>query len=269
MISLSDSAVSLWVRAGAYSCQHLTDGYISQQVLRVLHGVDEVVDELVQMELWKQVDGGWVFHDWGEFQETSEAVKTRRERAKERMRKARAAKGSASECSREQPENVRANFARSSHNPDPTRPIKEKNVQADFEAWWNEYPRKVGKKAAETAYRRALKDVDSSVLVTAAKAYAKANADTDQKFIALPTTWLNQGRWDEFDTATSDPEALLRECWQAGRIGKITELTGWKAPIFRHPEDPSVDKEIALRDHYRRVIEDNRSELIQRLKEVS
>lgn len=86
--TLSDAAVTLWVRAGSYSCQHLTDGFVKSGALRLL-GDPEAVGELVAADLWHEVDGGWVFHDWDEYQETSDAVKKRREEARERQRKFR------------------------------------------------------------------------------------------------------------------------------------------------------------------------------------
>ena len=66
-----------------------------------------------------------------------------------------------------------------------------------------------------------------------------------------------------------DPEQLLAESWEAGRIGKICELTGWIPPTFRHPEDPTIDRDTALRDYARQVIDDHRDELLMRLREVN
>lgn len=90
---LSNDAVALWVRAGAYCCQHLTDGFVKASVLRML-GERESADELVDSGLWRDVTGGWRFHDWDEYQETSETVKKRREDARDRQRKAREARES-------------------------------------------------------------------------------------------------------------------------------------------------------------------------------
>lgn len=86
--TLSDAAVTLWVRAGAYSCQHLTDGVIKAPVLRLL-GDREAAVELVAAGLWVEASDGWRFHDWDEYQETSETVKQRRADARERQRRAR------------------------------------------------------------------------------------------------------------------------------------------------------------------------------------
>lgn len=87
--TLSDAAVTLWVRAGAYSCQHLTDGLIKRPVLRLV-GTADAAAELVDANLWIDEVDGWRFHDWDEYQETSETVKKRRDDARERQRRARA-----------------------------------------------------------------------------------------------------------------------------------------------------------------------------------
>lgn len=89
--ALSDSAVATWVRAGSYSCQHLTDGFIATAVLRMV-GDKDTAGELVTAGLWDIVAGGWQFHDWDEYQETSTAVKERRAAARDRQRKSRAAR---------------------------------------------------------------------------------------------------------------------------------------------------------------------------------
>lgn len=86
--TLSDAAVVLWVRAGSYSSQHLTDGVIARPVLRLV-GTAEAAAELVAAGLWLEHPDGWEFHDWGEYQETSETVKKRREDARDRQARAR------------------------------------------------------------------------------------------------------------------------------------------------------------------------------------
>ncbi len=91
ILALSAEAVALWVRAGAYSCQHLTDGVIHEPVLRLL-GSDAAAVELQEAGLWLRTGGGYEFHDWDEYQETSETVKKRRNDARDRQRRAREAR---------------------------------------------------------------------------------------------------------------------------------------------------------------------------------
>ena len=78
---------------------------------------------------------------------------------------------------------------------------------AEFEAWWAAYPRKVGKLAAFRAYQTAKRHLGGEAtprLLAGAQAYGAATAGKDEKYIAHPTTWLNQGRWD--DAATARPK---------------------------------------------------------------
>ncbi|MGS2805369.1 hypothetical protein [Nocardia sp. MW-W600-9] len=131
-VGLSDSAVALWVRAGAYACQHLTDGAIAAPVLRMV-GDKAAAEELVAAGLWDESAGGYTFHDWAEYQETSESVKERRAAAKERQRRSRAAreakKAVAEPDSGERTEPVTPDVTRDNtreySTPDPTRPDQE------------------------------------------------------------------------------------------------------------------------------------------------
>ena len=86
--TLSDAAVTLWVRAGAYSCQHLTDGVIAKPVLRLV-GVESAAGELVDAGLWIEHPDGWVFHDWDDYQETRDAVRKRRDDWRDRQKRSR------------------------------------------------------------------------------------------------------------------------------------------------------------------------------------
>lgn len=80
VVELSPEAVALWVRAGSYAAQHLTDGAVTLGTLRMLGAGRETADELVLSGLWDHVDTRtWAFHDWAEYQPASIATKERRE----------------------------------------------------------------------------------------------------------------------------------------------------------------------------------------------
>lgn len=100
VLNLSDGATALWVRAGAYCCQHLTDGVVLSSVLRVL-GSEDAARELVAVGLWKSTRQGFEFHDWSDYQETSAAVKKRREEQRDRQRKRRASRDSSRNVTRD------------------------------------------------------------------------------------------------------------------------------------------------------------------------
>jgi hypothetical protein len=57
------------------------------------------------------------------------------------------------------------------------------------------YPRKVGKKAALAAIRRACRTIPAQDLLAFVQRYATARDGQDAKYTPLPATWFNQGRW--------------------------------------------------------------------------
>lgn len=144
VLNLSDGATALWVRAGSYCCQHLTDGVVLSSVLRVL-GSEDAAEELVAVGLWKSTRRGFEFHDWSEYQETSATVKKRREEQRDRQRKRRASRDSARNVTRDKSvtDGVtngerHAPVTRECATPDPARPgparpdqVKTKNTSAE------------------------------------------------------------------------------------------------------------------------------------------
>lgn len=69
-----------------------------------------------------------------------------------------------------------------------------------FAAFWEAYPKKVGKEAARKAWKRVKPDAALYERILRAVDAAKG---CDQwcreggRFIPNPATWLNQGRWDD------------------------------------------------------------------------
>ena len=73
------------------------------------------------------------------------------------------------------------------------------NVDLAFRRFWDEVPRKDGKKPAHTAFKRALKVASEDTIIDGMKAYAsmvKAKG-TEAQYILMPATWLNQARWED------------------------------------------------------------------------
>ena len=69
-----------------------------------------------------------------------------------------------------------------------------------FARWWEAYPNKVGKQAAERAYATACRKIgghDPPRILLDGLQRALASGVWDEGFIPHPTTWLNQGRWDD------------------------------------------------------------------------
>ena len=92
--------------------------------------------------------------------------------------------------------------------PDVTRTIendseRKESLKTLFDRFWEVVPRKVGKKAAMTAFKAAVKSVDAEALISGMDRYAKKvrSERTEARYIVHPTTWLQQGRWDDEEAA--------------------------------------------------------------------
>lgn len=72
-----NAAMGLWVRAGSWSCAQLTDGFIAKAMANAMANECDA-DALVVAGLWDEVEGGYQFHDWQEFQPSAEDEKEKR-----------------------------------------------------------------------------------------------------------------------------------------------------------------------------------------------
>ena len=72
---------------------------------------------------------------------------------------------------------------------------KKESILIKFNAFWNVYPRKVGKKKAEDAYKIALRKTTLEIIFVAAERYR--DVTTDIKFCKHPATWLNGECWND------------------------------------------------------------------------
>ncbi|AUG28774.1 MULTISPECIES: hypothetical protein [Microbacterium] len=86
------AAMGLWALAGSHCMSYLTDGVVERWFVESKPNGVKLAAALVKAGLWDEHEDGWVFHDWDEFQPTSEKVLEDRADARERMRKVRANK---------------------------------------------------------------------------------------------------------------------------------------------------------------------------------
>lgn len=127
VLGLSDSAIALWVKAGSWCSQQLTDGFVPESARNLLGIREESVyggnaAELVEADLWSEIDGGWEFCNWSEFQPSKSAVEERREADRRRKAEAREKKRRLREESAGSPSGHVAESRAESALPDPTRP---------------------------------------------------------------------------------------------------------------------------------------------------
>lgn len=81
-----NAAMGLWVRAGAWSMQNLTEGFIPSKAAKTL-GTAPQASSLVNAGLWLQTEGGYQFHEWGTRQMSAEQIAERRRKRAEAGRK--------------------------------------------------------------------------------------------------------------------------------------------------------------------------------------
>ena len=136
-------AMGLWVVAGSWCADQLTDGFVPDYMAQRLDP-DYVkhAAALVAAKLWvpgeKGDETGWYFHQWSEEgrQPTAASVNAKRDDARERMAKLRAERAEAAKNKTKRSQHVRANTSGTSQEvastptrPDPTRPSISNEIE--------------------------------------------------------------------------------------------------------------------------------------------
>lgn len=87
-VMAGNAAMGLWVRAGSWSMQTLSDGFIPDLIVSQL-GTPAQAKKLVEVGLWDRLPTGYAFHQWEQRQPTKSQVHADREATAERQRKSR------------------------------------------------------------------------------------------------------------------------------------------------------------------------------------
>ncbi len=116
-----------------------------------------------------------------------------------------------------------------------------------FLEFWNRYPRRIGKRKAESAYDTACKSLVKreglspakarEKILMAAVAFAKQVHNTKIEFVPHPATWLNQGRYDDElfcrEEKASKPASILPSCPYCGGLGNVIVINeAWQREVF-------------------------------------
>lgn len=81
VLGASPGALGLWVVAGSWSAQNLTEGFVPRHVLpRLIQRADKFATELERVGLWFRTENGFQFHDWTDYNPTREEAVAARER---------------------------------------------------------------------------------------------------------------------------------------------------------------------------------------------
>ena len=106
--------------------------------------------------------------------------------------------------------NVNANVNANDNNKTSSPPRTASDAR--FDIFWQTYPKKVGKKAAQSAWKKAKITSEQFQDVIRAVEEQQQSDQWNRGFIPNPATWLNQGRWDdEVPEARAAPGDVLSE----------------------------------------------------------
>jgi hypothetical protein len=246
-----DSApMGLWVLAGSWAAQNGTDGWVPEDELdRWDDDWHSLAQRLVRAGYWwpQERDGesGYGFTDWHDYNDPADMASksgTYGNHVRWHVNEGRV-EPECQHCPKEPddqgeyrgdiaPESggdrgaISGGDSRSGSgaialpepDPNPTRPHSPASADAEraaeFEAWWDAYPRKRDKGHAAKAYRAARKKVDADTLLTAIKAQTPSITARGIDYVPYPATWLNGERWtdqsDRTASAASNPDSWMR-----------------------------------------------------------
>lgn len=201
-------------RAIEYSARQETDGFVPEQQARRLCadlvmdlGADwiEIVKALIEVGRWIEAPGGYLIHDFLDYNPPRAKRDADRQAARERMAAARANK-------RGRSQDVRANTSGSSGNPVPVpQPVPQRSTPSStavdtddplrgFEEFWDAWPqrggRKVGRGKAEERWRKLSLD-DRRAAYRGARHYAAASQAGHQGAMDA-WRWLRDQLWVDF-----------------------------------------------------------------------
>ena len=135
-------AAGLWVVAGSWSSQQMTDGFVPDYMIEAWKPTRLTVESLVNAGLWERVRGGFEFRSWLEYNPSKQQTEDKRAADAERKQRNREKKRRESAGSSGESENVTVGHSGASRRdaesvrrspgptrPDPTRPgPKEEGV---------------------------------------------------------------------------------------------------------------------------------------------
>ena len=95
------------------------------------------------------------------------------------------------------------------HSLPPKSDLKSNGHAEEFEQFWRAYPKKVGKKKAQLAWKKAGDRPEIAQVIRRIEESKRTDQWTKDngQFIPHPSTWINEGRWDDEPTQTP-PSAM-------------------------------------------------------------
>lgn len=240
--SIRNEAMGLWTFLGSWAAQHETDGFVPEHIVDDFGGTPEIIDALVEAELWDRESNGVTFRNWSSYQPLRAEKDEERAKTAERVRRYRERqKGKKTAPTSKASNGVTSSGVTDLYaRPDPTRPDpvttplppegellatpeppKPKAfVYPDaFERFWAAWPKPGdNKRPAFTAWEKATKGTSRKPpritvedLQAAVERYAAdpglPDPKTEARFIPAASSWINQDRWENGPLPPRGPAA--------------------------------------------------------------
>ena len=111
--------------------------------------------------------------------------------------------------------NAMRTHMRTQCQPKPKPEPYRKTIQKDFDRFWEIYPSKKGKKPALEKFKLAVKNGrDPEEIIQGAQKYLGFKT-VREGFIANPTTWLNQERWNDEESPKANGTASKADMYRS------------------------------------------------------
>lgn len=102
-LAAGNEAMGMWVRAGAWASQQLTDGFVPESVVQSMGGT-KLARRLVTVGFWDKDTDGYRFHEWCDRNPSRDQVEQHRKSERERLREWRETKRRKGEATRQRTE---------------------------------------------------------------------------------------------------------------------------------------------------------------------
>lgn len=113
--------------------------------------------------------------------------------------------------------------------------VKKVKTDSKFKEWYEQYPRKDAPRAAEKAYVAALRrDTTHDDLMKVVQWFKADMRDTEKRYIPMPATYLNQGRYLSYG-----PEPLTDEDLHERRLKSFKANGMWLPNWGQKPRTPA------------------------------
>ena len=197
-------AIGAWTMAGNFAAKELTDGHVPQYYLDEIGATEDIVDLLINADLWLKHEDGIQFKNWCDYQPSATSYRERQDA----MKAKKSQDGRIAAAKRWQKESnglpngspIGSPMGADAPEPEP-EPFtsKEVNTISDsaFDEFWSFYPRKIGKGGAKKTWEKITRRVKPETIIEGARRMASDPNLPETQFIPHPSTWLNEGRWDD------------------------------------------------------------------------